>query len=304
MKSKAPILLAAPGAGLGHLTRACAVALALKKIGIEARVVTRSIHAHGLAGLTGCTVDFIAAAFWRPSIPAYVATVNPKLVVLDTFPWGIRAEWRSLGGLRYALLARRLDVEAYLRATGLEWDPSGPQLERVIRIESLSADQTARLEATGGTCHDLEGRIRFPAHDIPTDPPDELAGLLDQQPVVLVVHSGPEDEVMRLVDLAREECRRTGEGQVAIVSTRQIPPLPCPVFRFFPAARLYDRAFRIVTGAGYNSVSERALHPDSHLCLPFARRYDDQAGRLAEPEAGQAEGSAQTARILADWLDS
>jgi hypothetical protein len=65
---------------------------------------------------------------------------------------------------------------------------------------------------------------------------------------------------------------------------------------------LYDRAFRVVTGAGYNSMADMALYPDKHLAEAFERRYDDQQGRLSGPPAGEENGRDAAAAMIDAWL--
>src|SRR5512139_2346896 len=91
--AKYPILISAPGAGLGHLTRACSLSLYLAELGLRSTVVTDSIYAGGLEALTGCPIDFIPTAHWKRDLPEYVRYWGGSLVVLDTFPFGLKGEW-------------------------------------------------------------------------------------------------------------------------------------------------------------------------------------------------------------------
>ncbi|MEW5725520.1 MAG: hypothetical protein AB1896_20600 [Thermodesulfobacteriota bacterium] len=296
------ILFAAPGAGLGHLVRASAVGLALERLALKTRIVTNSPYAAGLGRLTGLTVDHLPSRRWPAQVRAYAAALKPTLVVLDAFPFGLRGEWRDPPpGLRFALLARRLKVRAYLEAAGVEWDPAAPTLERIIQIEPLGEDLLGLLALRGTDPRTLTGRIRFPAGDFPTPVPGGLAEVLDSGRAWLVVHSGPEKEVRRLWDLAAADLEKNGGGRLAAILPRETDGIPGPVFEYFPAARLYNRAFRVITGAGYNSLAEAALEPEKHLLCPFTRRYDDQAARLAGPPPGPGDGAMEAARLLAEW---
>ena len=212
---------------------------------------------------------------------------------------GLRGEWRNVAGLKFVTLARRLKIDAYLRASGGRWDPASPTLRHVIACESLAADQRGLLEQGGGEIVDLPGRIRFPAEEVAPPVPGDLAAMFDRGPTWLVVHSGPLEEVKLLVGLADEDLRCRGGGQLAVVSPR---PLPLrETVEYFPASRLFAAAARIVTAAGYNSVAELSLHPQKRLCYPFERRYDDQAGRLATAD-GSTDGAAAAAGHLQDLM--
>ena len=82
------LLYVAAGAGLGHLTRACAVALHLARRSVPTRILTHSLHAERLRRLTGCEIEFLPAARWAADAPRRALELRPHLVALDTFPWG------------------------------------------------------------------------------------------------------------------------------------------------------------------------------------------------------------------------
>jgi hypothetical protein len=108
--------------------------------------------------------------------------------------------------------------------------------------------------------------------------------------------------VKHLLQVAEEGIRNDGGGQAAAVLPRPLAGIASPVWEFFPASRLYDRAHRVITGAGYNSVAEMTLRPEKHLCIPFQRRYDDQAARLRNPFGGSEDGAASAAAFLASLV--
>ena len=295
------VVVAAPGAGLGHLARTTAVCLSLEERGVSCRLVTHSPHAPGLAALTGLAIDRIPSRRWSLEAPGYAARLRPAAVVLDTFPWGIRGEWRMppAAGMKYILLARRLNVGAYLSAARLDWR-AGPHLERIIRTEPLNEDYLERLQAAGDVLT-LPGRIRFPAESFSPLIPKELECVLDSGRLTLVVHSGPKSELARLVALARDNMDEKN-GPLAVISPRGIDGSDCPVHSLFPAAGLYGRARRVVTGGGYGSLADMAGRREKHVAHPFPRRYDDQVGRLNGPDAGNGDGRAAAADLIADWL--
>ena len=300
--SAEPILLCAPGGGLGHVTRACAIALHLRERGVAARIVSSSRYAEGLAHLARLPVDAIPASRWADDLPGYVTARAPRLAVLDTFPWGLRGEWvgASLADTRLVYLARRLKVDAYLDDLGLAWDAGAPQLQRVIVAEPLDDGHAALLDDSGADRVELPGRIRFPLGVVEPPVPPQLDRLLAGQPTWLVVHSGPRAELDALVEAA--EADRQGQGALAAIVPEPPADPPCPCFEYFPAAALFARARRIVTAAGYHPQAEAAPFADRHLAVPFARRYDDQHARLAGPPAGTLDGTPHAAQAIADWL--
>jgi hypothetical protein len=167
------VLYSAPGSGLGHLVRACAVCLALADRGVCARILTNSPFAPGMARLTGCDIVSILSRRWRGDAPALAAQWKPTLIVTDTFPWGLRGEWLEAPypGARFAHLARRLRVRAYTDALGAPWAPAAPQLRRVVIIEPLAGEHETLLRAGAAQVVTLPGRIRFP-HERLGPPPD------------------------------------------------------------------------------------------------------------------------------------
>jgi hypothetical protein len=396
MTRPAEILYVAAGAGMGHLVRAGAVCVALRDEGIRGRIVTHSRYAEILRRITGLTIDEIPSQRWTQEVVPFARALSPRLVVLDTFPWGLRGEWVGceVAGLRFAIIARGLNISSYLEAADLKLEgsvhhfinaiarssslsqarrsgchcwlaqqccaqgtagqassgthagsrdsatgiapiegiasrrmtgkmraPLNSQEQglqerhridateylalhdtKVIVPEPLNEDYLSLLQASGAELHALHGRIRFPAEAFPAPVPAALERLLDGGKLWLVVHSGPDKEVRDLVSRARAEIAAHGSGKVAAVVPRPVNGLSCPVFSYFPAARLYGRAYRVLTGAGYNSVAEMARWKHKHVCIPFPRRYDDQEGRVREIPEQTGDGAAEAARILASWL--
>jgi hypothetical protein len=159
-----PLIYYAPGAGLGHLTRALAICLPLRDAGIDARIVSDSPFSAGIAALARCPVIDIDVR------------VEAGLVITDTFPYGPRDEWRSAAA-PLLHIARRLRVP---RAAG--------NFTAIIEAEPLGIDGAVKLD----------GPIRLAPDRIRTPVPREL----DRDGLTLVVHSGPPDEVAALRALA------------------------------------------------------------------------------------------------------
>ena len=297
------IMYAAPGAGLGHLVRACAVGSALRDLGLPPRIVTHSLYAPVLRSLTGLEIDFIPSKRWVADFMAHLDYLRPSLVILDVFPWGIRGEALALAG-RYptVLMARRLKTEAYTQAAGLAWQAASPMLKRVVAAEPLNSDFSSLLLEAGADIRFLPGRIRLDAPARRPPEPVALTRLLEQGPVRLVVHSGPENEVRELIARAQEDASISDQATVIALAPRPLPRSGVPVFHYFPASVFYRQAARIVTGGGYNSLAETSLHPDKSLHLAFERRYDDQAGRVSEIPVGPENGAPEAARIIANWV--
>jgi hypothetical protein len=294
------VLYVAPGAGLGHVTRAAALSLLLKRYGLRSQIVTNSHHANAVGRLTGLAVDVIPSDRWVADVVRYAQEQQPRVVLLDTFPWGLRGEWLHADDslFPFVWLARRLNVAAYLQAVRCPWQVGTPHTRTVVALEPLNDELLAVLRGDDGEFHALPGRVRFPAEDFPVPLPDHVAEVLGRDRVWLVVHSGPDNEVGLLLTMARTEAREVVGTNVVAVTPQPVSGWEGPWMDYFPAGRLYGMVHQVVTGAGYNSVAERDTGNSSHLCVPFSRRYDDQAGRLAERWTGDADPAAIAACLI------
>lgn len=218
----APILYFAPGSGLGHLTRALAVSLELRELGVEAEIATNSPFAQPLARLARVAVTHIANDRWAEAAPRLLAERAPGAAVLDTFPNGLRGEWSQRPGVPLIHMARRLRLENYgqFAADGAAW--RGFVL--TLAIEPLAPEHQALLQPP---VQALGGLIRLAPEWIGGAPPERLVALLDEG-AALVVHGGPRGEVEQLVAHARAG----SSGEVAAITPWQLDGVAC--FDYFP----------------------------------------------------------------------
>lgn len=228
------ILYWAPGAGLGHLTRALALCLPLRDLGLDARIATNSPFAAGIAALARCPIidcapNGIGALAW-----------DTRLLVTDTFP---------VPSTPSVHIARRRKTPVDLSAATL-----------VIEAEPLGIEGALQLP---GPIRLMPGRI---------DP-----GPFDVRGKTLVVHSGPRQELDRLIALAAAPC--------VVVSPWTEP-------QYYPADNLYAEAAHVITGAGYNAMAGMLWHREKHTAIPFERRHDDQAARLRSFYREPVDGAA------------
>lgn len=163
----------APGSGLGHLNRALAVCLPLRRSGVDARIVTNSPFAEGIAAIARCPMIRFAGDA-QQAAKQYIDETRPDAVVMDTFPLCSAA----------IHVARRLkSSQAVLPRFGL-----------VIEAEPLSVEHRATLPADRIV---LRGPIVLKPGDI--SPPGPTPAVES----TLVVHSGPEHEIAELIGHAR-----------------------------------------------------------------------------------------------------
>jgi predicted glycosyltransferase len=283
------IVYCAPGSGLGHVNRALAVCLQLRALGVSARIAANSPFAAGLARAARFPLTGIATATWREDVCSYVAAARPRLIVTDTFPRGFRGEWELPPPAPCLYLARRLNAAA---VASLFADPAWSRhLVRIVAAETLGAGQQTALQSAAVPVSRLPGPIRLRPGLIPTPVPAALDRLLDTGRACLVVHGGPVRELEQLAAAAQ------GRGELALIS-----PWGAPGFDYYPAGNLVHRAAHVVTGAGYNAMADMMHLRPRHTALAFARRFDDQAGRLADwRETGQ-DGAIQAAQAIAETL--
>ena len=279
MKKDKPILMLAPGSGMGHIVRASSIAVYLIEMGHKVVILSTSTYAHLLLGLTKIPIYTIPIQEWKYVITDIIPAFDPVMIVQDTFVWGFRGEFleRCVLDVPFVYLARRLKIDAYLRVIEAR-DILNPQcVKNTIVLEPLAKDHEELLLNLGAKIYNLCGPVRFPydRFSFPVEP--ELDRILDSYHVDLIVHSGPVFEIKQLIDHARES---NPESKQVIISPNQYVFDNIPTFFYFPAARLFKRAGHIYTGAGYNSMAEAALYKHKHTALPFVRHYDDQKARL------------------------
>ncbi|MBN8730507.1 MAG: hypothetical protein J0L64_08210 [Acidobacteria bacterium] len=282
----AAVLYFAPGSGLGHLTRALAVCLELRELGVEAEIATNSPFAQPLARLARIRVTQIANDQWSAAAPRLLAERAPRAAVVDTFPNGLRGEWLQRPDVPLIHMARRLRLENYAQfaTDGAAW--RGFAL--TVAIEALAPEHEALLSPP---VHALRGLIRLAPGRIGGAGPERLLQLLDNG-AALVVHGGPREEVAQLVANARAR----SSAEVAAITPWQLDGVAC--FDYFPAANVLARASHIFTGGGYNSIADTMELRPRHTALAFPRRFDDQAARLAAVGTADADATREAVEAI------
>ena len=275
------VLYYAMGGGLGHLVRARAF---LHTFGLErqAALLTASHHARDPRVVGDLRVHVPPDAIGRdPSAVARwavaaIADLAPAELVVDAFPAGLLGELRSLpGATTLTYVARLLNWSAYEPlARGL-----ARPFSRTLILEDLHpahaafvARASARVEAVALVDPPLRAQAlpELPSH------------------YTLVVHAGPDDELLELVSYARELAQREGTSQSEdepIVVSRPggaaLARAGTLTVDVHPALSIVERATRVVTACGFNVMRQLAPFASKHHFLPLPRRYDDQFTRAA-----------------------
>ncbi|RJS21967.1 hypothetical protein DRW03_16745 [Corallococcus sp. H22C18031201] len=300
MRASSRWLVYALGGGLGHLTRAAALARVAARRGHLVSLVTNSPFAPGLPMEPllgpGVTVHRLDAAWDKPAVVAEVTrlwTAAPwDVLVVDTFPRGLAGELPPLLASTRALsvlvhrdlnpeyvarfpLAQAVDAFALLLVPG-EPAPFAAHPRAVRTAPWLLLEREALLSR--------EAARR------------ELGAEGDARPLVVVAGCGRVEEVEEMGRLsARLEAGLGARARVRWV----VPPgftshgAALPVW---PLLALLPGVDVLVGAGGYNTVREARATGTPLVALARARRYDRQAARL-RPEERVADAEAVWARV-------
>jgi UDP:flavonoid glycosyltransferase YjiC (YdhE family) len=300
------------GTGLGHLTRAMAIARRLEE-GVEARFFTLS-RAAGVVRDQGFEVDRMPShsepgagplLTWDRSLAdrleRLIAAWRPTVVVFDgahPYPGLLRAIRRS--GAPSAVWMRRALWKRNRNAAVLPW---AARFDLVLEPGELAA-----ADDTGPTVARRAETVRV-APIVLCDEADllpraEAAGQAGLDPVgvnaLVALGQGAE------VDAAVHRClawlaARPGVG-VAVLSSSLSPAVEAPagvvvLTDTYPVSQLFRGFDLVVAAAGYNSFHELVRLAVPSLFVPMPRETDDQPARA---RAAGALGVALAAEGPAD----
>jgi hypothetical protein len=270
------ILYYAVGGGLGHLTRGRRV---LEILGLEkqAAFVTASPFARDVRVTGGIPVIEVpphlehAPLEHRTWLRDLVRERAPERLIADAFPAGIQGELSDLPVVMDHV-ARILRLDEYRRVS-----ENLPRFETTWMVEELAPDHEALLRAQSE-------RV------ITLDLTPALTERVAAESFWLIVHSGPEEEVLELVAYA-ENLRDLADvrPERIVVASRCSVSLPIgfEATDEVPVTHLFPSAARIISAAGFNVMCETAAWADKHHVVPFPRRFDDQYLRASRRRALQ-----------------
>ncbi|MGH3240445.1 MAG: hypothetical protein ACRDNL_08685, partial [Spirillospora sp.] len=268
IRRSALIVCYAAGDGLGHLTRLRSVLHALR-LDAPVTVVTSSPFAR----------DPRITGGWRitPSLDIAETATDADEVIIDAFPAGLKGELTRIPpGPRVTHLARLLRWDAYQPL--LPTDP--PHFDRTFVLEPLAPTHLAYLRTVSAQVTPLTL----------TDPPSEPIDVDGW----LIVHSGPDAEILELVAYAHDMAAVEGvRPPMTLVSPHKPDGLPPGVAHLdaYPVSAPGPNVERIITAAGFNAVRQFAPWRDRHRMLPFPRTLDDQFTRANRARTSRARTS-------------
>ena len=281
------ILYYAFGGGLGHLTRARAF---FHTRGIRDRaVILTASHFATDPRIVGDAGIITVPADLAEDIPRYrqwlcetIDRVCPDEIYIDSFPAGILGEFCDFPFPEHTAL--------YHLARLLRWS----EYSRTIRGAPPSFRLTYELEPLANEhqqfLRDHSAKITPLALRNPTSNRESEAGEITEQlacvgnPVWVIVHSGPDEEIAELIAYA-DEMSGLEKIEPAFILVAPARPMEMPShikhLDFYPASALFPFADRIITACGFNVMRETEEFKEKHRFLPLARRYDDQFLRAA-----------------------
>ncbi|THB69030.1 MAG: hypothetical protein D6B27_01280 [Gammaproteobacteria bacterium] len=274
--SKQKVCFLAPGSGLGHIVRATAIAIAIEmqsNSDISTTILSSSKYSLGLSRLTGVEIEHISLKDWSVQAIKRLAEITPDLIICDSFPFGINGELLAFPEFleKSVYIARHLKFKDYLDRKLNRAAPANNALFSII-IEPLQSEHMEWISTTGNPVHTTKHPVIFPAERFFIPIPSQIQKILQERPIDLVIHSGPEQELKQLLQHTSAERCLLITPEPKIKGYRWL--------EYFPAKNLFKYADKIITGAGYNSMAEAAGYRKKHIAVAFNRNYDDQHARL------------------------
>jgi hypothetical protein len=265
-------LFYAMGGGWGHLTR-----------------VNTFIHQFGISDYSILTNNPLAGKIFSSNQIVSVfghdqteitQTVLQNLQALqfeklfvDAFPVGLFGELNIVSRHKIVYLARRLRWHEYSKLL------NQPTLhfEQTFCFEELEENHQNFIEQCSQSITPITLRYeqsdpsKIPAAKIPAN-----------KPIWLVVHAFNREELEALLNYAKEMAKIERQNPTFVVLSDQVIQDPdVHGYDFYPAHHWFPLADRIFAGGGFNTLHQAAAFRDKLKLIPFPRKYDDQAWRIA-----------------------
>jgi predicted glycosyltransferase len=200
-------------------------------------------------------------------------------IIIDTFPMGILGEWiKFQTKIPKKLILRNLNIKRYLKDISIRLskqidfpfllDYLSKEFKVLYQIEPISVDYYEII-------YPLNKLIK--KFVLQNDLNIQIDFSIMPEKYFLVVHSGSLEELENLVFYAIDYKKMNQSKEIIlIISAHKIEIDDCISIKEYPAKNYFQRASKIITACGFNSIFETISFRDKHLCIPFPRRYDDQ----------------------------
>ncbi len=192
---------------------------------------------------------------------------------IDTFPIGLFGELTHVEDIRIIYLARRLrwvNYRVLLNGANVRFD-------HTYWFEPLEKEHEEFISEFSTLTDYVE--LHYPPPDPERIP---LTQIPTGKPIWLIVHSFEKGEVDLLLHYARDIARIENKHPAFIVlSDQPVTDNDVMCYTWLPASDWFPLADRIFTGGGFNVMKQVAPFWQKVTAIPFPRRYDDQAWRIA-----------------------
>jgi hypothetical protein len=270
-------LYCALGGGMGHVTRALAFVHTMKYDWKDFIIL---ISSRLYQDLFPADTTVLFPEKENPTaveLQQYLLSIINKFAIdevfLDAFPCGIVGEWNSfpLNGIRFYYIARILNWDNYK----IIISKKSPLFEKVYLVEEISGDQLEYINEKSKSNEFLN--LIYP--DFPVS--NEKLELIKNagQPVWLIVHSGPEDEVESLYHYAIDLAEEDRSKPLFLICTQADGIKICDnamIIKDWFIWNIFGLVDKIITGCGFNLMQQTRQYSKKHIFVPFIRKYDDQ----------------------------
>jgi hypothetical protein len=280
------------GGGLGHLSRTIAILNSSPKIIEHVRILSSSKLSHLASKVSPCPLDTIPEAVMNDKtlyfkfLQNFIKVHSIKVIILDTFPFGMFGEMNYIDE----------QIPRILIARYLNWDK---YKQRINEIHNIFPGKSLVLEPQGNEYFNIlkeKSEIEYLNKPVILRDVREI----EFRDKFLIIHSGPDDEMERLIKKAKLRMAEYGiaEDNYDIIK---------PSNDIFPAYSIIHSYKYIVSAAGYNMCGIAAeLREKSEIFLhPFKRKFDDQFLRIKNFENGMWSNIDYNGEEHAgQWLDT
>lgn len=262
------------GGGLGHLTRTDRLIKTLNISSEDVLIITPSIYTHYFEQYNCVNLSWSDTPnVWTNRVLQVINTTIVEAFYVDAFPFGIQSElvtvFKTFPDLIYIYVARLLKWDTYINITIKDYDFV---FSKTFVLEDLyPTHQDWIIKNSKQHLHLQLDQDYFP-----------LVKFSDQ-PYVMVVHSGGQADVLKLIDIAITNNLSTPNLQIVVFTQVAITISHTKVIILndvYPVKQYYRAAEKIYTAAGFNSINELKAYKSKHIAIPLDKLYDDQFFRV------------------------